>query len=57
VRKKKRSPVKGHNLGRPFSLPSEKENRSDPRIKLITNSGQSQSKSRIQPISKVIVAE
>ena len=33
VRKKKRSPVREHELGRPFSPPPEKEDRSDPRIK------------------------
>ena len=33
VKKKERSPVRGYELGRPFSLPSEKKDRSDPRIK------------------------
>jgi len=32
VRKEKKSPVRVHDLERPFSLPPEKEDRSDPRI-------------------------
>ena len=32
VRKEERSPVRGHELGKPFSPPLEKEDRSDPRI-------------------------
>jgi len=57
VRKKKRSPVREHDLRKPSSPSSEKKNRSDSIQLIITNSRQSQSKSRIQPISKVIVAE
>ncbi len=33
VRKEKRNPVRGYELGNPFSSPPEKENRSNPRIK------------------------
>ena len=32
MRKEKRRPVRGYELGRPFSPPPEKEDRSDPRI-------------------------
>jgi len=33
VRKEERSPIRGHELERSFSLPPEEEDRSDPRIK------------------------
>jgi len=39
VRKKERNPVREHELGSPFSLPLEKEDRSDLRIKKIPTSG------------------
>jgi len=32
VRKEERSPVRGHELGKPFSPPPEKEDRGDLRI-------------------------
>jgi len=39
VRKKERSPLRGHELGKPFFLSPEKEDRSDLRINSISTLG------------------